>query len=606
MPSMNTPAAQDYVVLARRYRPRLFDEVIGQEHVTRTLANAITAGRVHHAYLFTGCRGVGKTTVARIMARALNCVEGPTPTPCGRCEICTQMSTAVDILEIDGASHTGVDDVRELREAVRYLPAQARKKIYIIDEVHMLSTSAFNALLKTLEEPPPHVVFIFATTEPHKIPATILSRCQRFDFKRVRLANLVSHLKHLLEAEQISVEEGGLYHIARAAEGSVRDALSLLDQVIAYARGQAITTTDVAQVLGVADRRAHLELSSTLLGRNADAGLDLVQRLYQDGQDLSQFAQSFLHHLRDLIVVRTCKEPGPLVETSAAELTDLRTQAQGPGAELLEQHFALFARVAEEISRSNAPRLLLEMAVVEMAQAEPLVPLGDLLQRLELLELRLGDGGGPSGAAGPSSSTRRTASVPSSPPAKPVRRLSPNEQVTAAFASASGVDAASAAAQHDRATERPTAVPGAAPQMLECWKSLLTDVEQREPVSASAYYGAQLLSFAPERIELGYPPGSFELQRAAQSDRLAGFRAHCAAILGRELQIVVRGLTERDRESPVGQEISLLASREQEQRARVDKLRREAETHPITRALVDAFGASIDRVRTAADEEHNR
>jgi DNA polymerase III delta prime subunit len=225
----------EYVVLARRYRPTRFEEVIGQQHVTRTLQNAIRAGRVHHAYLFTGSRGVGKTTVARILARALNHEGGPTAEPPPLKDPHDDPGSA-DVIEIDGASHTGVDNVRELRESVRYLPSRSRHKIYIIDEVHMLSTGAFNALLKTLEEPPPHVVFVFATTEPHKIPATILSRCQRFDFKRVPTGILVEHMQGLLGQEGVQVEGPGLSLIARAAEGGVRDSLSLLDQVIAYAR----------------------------------------------------------------------------------------------------------------------------------------------------------------------------------------------------------------------------------------------------------------------------------------------------------------------------------------------------------------------------------
>jgi DNA polymerase-3 subunit gamma/tau len=245
-----------YLVLARKYRPQRFDDLAGQEHVARTLTNAIALDRVHHAFLFTGARGIGKTSAARILAKALCCEKGPTANPCGTCSICQSIvnGQSVDVLEIDGASNTGVDDVRTLREGVRYLPAEARKKVYIIDEVHMLSTSAFNALLKTLEEPPAHVVFIFATTEAHKIPATILSRCQRYDFKLLSTSALTDHLARILTAEGIDHEPEAVRLLAREAAGSVRDGLSLLDQVLAYVGKDKLTRERVAEVLGVADR----------------------------------------------------------------------------------------------------------------------------------------------------------------------------------------------------------------------------------------------------------------------------------------------------------------------------------------------------------------
>ncbi len=239
-----------YLVLARKYRPQRFEDLVGQEHVARTLCNAIALQRVHHAFLFTGARGVGKTSAARILAKALCCALGPTATPCGTCEFCREIvgGQSVDVLEIDGASNTGVDDVRTLRESVRYAPAKGKSKVYIIDEVHMLSTSAFNALLKTLEEPPPHVVFIFATTEVHKIPSTIMSRCQRYDFKLVPTARLTDHLSQVLTQEGIAFERDGLRLLARQAAGSVRDGLSLLDQVIAYVGKDTITHQRVAEI----------------------------------------------------------------------------------------------------------------------------------------------------------------------------------------------------------------------------------------------------------------------------------------------------------------------------------------------------------------------
>ncbi|MEJ2068394.1 MAG: DNA polymerase III subunit gamma/tau, partial [Deltaproteobacteria bacterium] len=258
-----------YLVIARKYRPKTFDEVVGQGHVSRTLKNAIKIGRIAHAYLFSGPRGVGKTTVARIMAKALNCENGPTPDPCNKCKMCTGINegSVTDVYEIDGASNTGVDDIRELRDNVRYLPASGRYNIYIIDEVHMLSINAFNALLKILEEPPAHVIFIFATTEPHKIPVTILSRVQRFDFRRLSLAEITGSLSQIAKEEGIKITDGALIIISREAEGSMRDAQSLMDQVVGFA-GKEVTEADVREVLGLTDRELLFRMAGALMKKD--------------------------------------------------------------------------------------------------------------------------------------------------------------------------------------------------------------------------------------------------------------------------------------------------------------------------------------------------
>ena len=269
-----------YLVLARKWRPQLFDDLVGQEHVSRTLKNAITADRVHHAFLFTGARGVGKTSAARIFAKALNCQEGPTTQPCGVCPSCVEItnSRGMDVLEIDGASNTGVDDIRELRESIRYLPSQSRYKIFIIDEVHMLSINAFNALLKTLEEPPEHAKFIFATTEPHKIPITILSRCQRFDFKKIGLVPLQARLRTIADQENIEIADSGLAMIARSGGGSMRDALSTLDQAIAFC-GNRVGDDELQSLLGLVSRALLLETIKAILERDPGELLALVQKV---------------------------------------------------------------------------------------------------------------------------------------------------------------------------------------------------------------------------------------------------------------------------------------------------------------------------------------
>lgn len=294
-----------YVVLARKWRPKYFEEVVGQGHVARTLKNSISQDRVAHAYLFTGARGVGKTSTARILAKALNCHQGPTDTPCYACPSCVEISAgqSVDVFEIDGASNRGINEIRELREGARYAPSRDRYKIYIIDEVHMLTTEAFNALLKTLEEPPSHVKFVFATTEPQKIPVTILSRCQRFDFKRITQQDIVEHLTDLCQKEQINAERAALQLLARQAAGGMRDALSLLDQVISFA-GDQISEEQVIQILGVANRRHLFELSHAVLSRDAERALITLDDVHRYGYDLHQFASEMVNHLRDLMVTR--------------------------------------------------------------------------------------------------------------------------------------------------------------------------------------------------------------------------------------------------------------------------------------------------------------
>ncbi len=360
-----------YLVLARKYRPQRFDELVGQEHIARTLTNAIAQQRVHHAFLFTGARGVGKTSAARILAKSLCCAEGPTANPCGKCDFCREIAEgrSVDVIEIDGASNTGVDDVRTLREGARYMPTKGQRKIYIIDEVHMLSTSAFNALLKTLEEPPPHVVFIFATTEAHKIPTTILSRCQRYDFKLIPTARLTEHLTTILANESIAAEPEAVRLIARQAGGSVRDSLSLLDQVIAYVGSEKLTRGIVAEVLGVADRRVLVELAGAVLDRDPGAALRILARSADVGVDLGQLARAFLGFLRDLEVVGRVADAADLVDATTDELEEARGLARkatatagGPG--LLGVLFDRWARAIDESAKSQSPRLILEMALV--------------------------------------------------------------------------------------------------------------------------------------------------------------------------------------------------------------------------------------------------
>ncbi len=392
-----------YLVLARKYRPECFADMIGQEHVTRTIRNAIKEDRVHHAYLFCGVRGLGKTTAARILAKCLVCEKGPTAEPCNQCEQCNGVTEgrSVDVIEIDGASNNSVDDVRRLREQVNYLPQSARQKIYIIDEVHMLSTSAFNALLKTLEEPPPHVTFIFATTDPHKVLPTIMSRVSRLDFRRVRTPELVAHLRKLLASEGIEADDDALHLVAQAAEGSVRDALTLLDKAIAFAADPGrVLAEEVRTILGCADRFAIADLLDAVFARDAKATVARFDEITRSGSDLLQLAISILRHLRDLTVVKLCGTRDVLVDVSDGLYERLESQAAELDSAVLSQHFDRFSRVLEGLETSQVPRLVVEMGLLDLVSAEPLIPMGDLIERLRVLGAGSG-GGGDAGSGQP-------------------------------------------------------------------------------------------------------------------------------------------------------------------------------------------------------------
>jgi len=382
-----------YLAIARKYRPATFDEIVGQEHVTRTLRNAIAQNRIHHAFLFTGARGVGKTTAARALARSLNCSKGPTDNPCGTCTSCNevQSGSSPDLIEIDGASNNSVEDVREIREAVRYAPTGGRWKIYLIDEVHMLSKGAFNALLKTLEEPPSHVLFIFATTEPNRIPDTILSRVQRFDFKRIPVPSIVERLKEIAAAESVTISDTGLRLIAQSGEGSMRDAQSLLDQVISYA-GNDIQDAHVVECLGLIDRSLLYSMLESMLTGNAEQCLECIQQAYANGYDLVRFSEEMLDILRNATFVRLSKGARKHVDLPKEELEELLRITEATEPTQLSRLFTALLDVHDRVSRANRPKIILEMAVAQLADIRPVQPLAALVSRLESLEQRLSGG----------------------------------------------------------------------------------------------------------------------------------------------------------------------------------------------------------------------
>jgi DNA polymerase-3 subunit gamma/tau len=430
-----------YTVLARRYRSMTFDEVVGQEAIARTLKNAIEQNRVAHAYLFCGTRGVGKTTVARILARALNCEKGPTPAPCGKCDICQSIHRGddVDVLEIDGASNTGVDDVRVLRDNAHYRPARARYKIYYIDEVHMLSRNAFNALLKTLEEPPEHVKFIFSTTEPERLPATILSRCQRFDFRAVPTDRIAEHLAGICKKEKVKADADALLAVAREGRGSVRDALTLLDQVIAVGDGR-VTLESVREMVGAVGGGKVLAILDACAAGDAGRAVGLLGDLLAAGIDLGAALDQLMREVRDLLVVKTCGPDAPLLDVFGPDRKAMAAVAEKLTAAALVAAMGYLAEARTRTRWAVDGRPMAELALVRMASLAEMEALPEVLGRLEAIERSLGGAGAagrPPEGAGPAAAlpsrdrqaagtqARGPASAAAAPPSRPAAPARP-------------------------------------------------------------------------------------------------------------------------------------------------------------------------------------
>jgi DNA polymerase III subunit gamma/tau len=555
-----------YQVIARKYRPQTFDEVVGQPLVTDTLKNAILQQRVAHGYIFSGARGVGKTTTARILAKALNCALGPTVTPDGTCDSCREIAAgnSVDVLEIDAASNRGIDEIRELRETVRYLPSRDRYKVFIIDEVHMLTTEAFNALLKTLEEPPPRSLFILATTEAHKLPPTIQSRCQHFSFRLLDYSEIHSQLERIVTAEGVQADESALAPIAQAAEGSLRDALSLLDQVIA-ACGDTLDEKRVRQLLGVVPTRFMREVVEAVHAGEARRVLDLVGQLTAEGYELGHFSTQLSDTIRNLMVARSCGAESPLLQVPKTERSILADLAKLWSEEDLTRFFQIVLRLQSEMRYSLQPRFHLELGLMKLVHARRLASLESLLGELQGLrgaeKLVEKPGGAPPSTSGPrleaprpspapAAVTRTASAAPAYPsgPAQPARSMeklaSPSptpaqaSRPPAPVAPPAAKSAMAAPATDGAGAASKTAVPEGEDSQLAAVKTLLFNRSQKMVSTC-------LEQASGWRLENGEVRFMFPRERSSIADllksreRMDQLREACSEVLGRPVKIYV-------------------------------------------------------------------
>ncbi|WP_418791265.1 DNA polymerase III subunit gamma/tau [Phosphitispora sp. TUW77] len=512
-----------YVALYREWRPQNFFDIMGQEHITRTLQNALRNNRIAHAYLFCGPRGTGKTTAAKVMAKALNCLNGPGVEPCNDCENCHRVTSgsSMDVMEIDAASNRGIDEIRDLREKVKFAPTEGRYRIYIIDEVHMLTTEAFNALLKTLEEPPAHVVFVLATTEPHKIPLTILSRCQRFDFKRISLADIIKRLRVVVDDQGIQADEEALGLIARSAEGGMRDALSILDQCISFG-GKNVTVSNINDVLGTVNSEYMFQITECFLENNATQTLKLVDQLVRQGKDVRQFTKDLTEFFRNLLLTEVCDDVGELVAVTEEVLKQMKNQASALGKKRILSYIDIFSDAEREMKWTSQPRLLLELAVIKAGEKVQTADYEELNSRIAKLEDIL--------AATPTSTQQRN-----------IQQTTIEQKKTDNFAEKQAVD-----------TET----------IKKCWQEILNRIKKVR-MSAGAFLvegepidvekNCLVLSFAPEY--------GFHKEKVEQQENRNTIERVIKEVTGADLKIMCKFKNELDVCSTAGTDFGVTKDR---------------------------------------------
>ena len=598
-----------YQVIARKWRPQTFDDLVGQQHVTETLKNAIKNDRVAHAYIFSGARGVGKTTAARILAKALNCVKGPTATPCGECDSCKEIAagTSLDVIEIDAASNRGIDQIRELREMVRYAPAASRSKVVILDEAHMLTGEASNALLKTLEEPPDRVIFVMATTQPEDLVDTIRSRSQHFHFRALTFAEIAGRLEEIAKKENLKIEPGAMAVIARMAEGSLRDALSLLEQARAYC-GDTIPDKEVRELLGVVPDDALEELVGAISEGSADRALGLVHTFQKEGRNLQHFCREAIRHMRNLLIARTCGADSDLIAATPDQRPALAKAAELFSEEDLTRFFQILLQTDDDLRRKPDPRVHLEMGLLRLINAARLAPLEELLAELKsgapgsVSNTGVARSAAPAGVSTPaakSAAPSYAAAIPAQPKAESKARFSsPFSAQVSAPAAAVAVPAPAEVKQEVEGEE--SAIPaksnGAAVQAAGISQEHVAEIKAAiqaqqkflgELVEQSSRWeleGAELrIYFSPEKRPFA------ELMEGRET--LEKIRAISSNVLGRAVRVCAKL-----------EAVAAAAASAARGASGTQELRAQFERDPMVRSMLQRFGGKISEVKRSQEE----
>lgn len=566
----------EYLVLARKFRPQSFEDVAGQEHVVKTLRNSISQGHVAHAFLFSGPRGVGKTTVARILAKSLNCEKGPTSSPCNICSNCREITdgSSLDVREIDGASNRGIDEIRELRENIKFAPAASRYKIYIIDEVHMLTREAFNALLKTLEEPPAHVKFIFATTENHKVPATILSRCQCYDFRRISLREITENLGKVADTEKIQISPAALSWIAEAGDGSMRDAQSVFDQVISYA-GMNINDEDVEDILGLVDRKYLFRLSEAVLQKDAGACLIILEEAYLAGQDMKQFYQMMLKHFRNMLLVKIAGADSSSFDIAPEQMEALKKQVKGTTRETLQRYLEILLAEEDSFRRSQETRLKLETIIVRLAYLEPLIPVGEIVSAIETIEQKL---------------QRGLVAQERFPRLESTDKLLPEMPVASAKSSLENSITASVFEPAKLTAEDKQKMNSA--ELCNDFKKI---VKKENPLLGAKIISAEKVSFADGTLTLSFPVSYVFLENVSEKSQKDQLEQIAGKYFQQNVKVEIETIEVAKTDLPAGNGRSKINN--------ANEIKREAMNSPLLQKVLDEFaGAEIVEIKTRTEK----